>query len=119
MNGVSLNPLASSLSGLGLDGKLGAIEKAARETRQLEKSAKDFEAVLLNKVLEEMDRSIPRSGLLDSGVTRQIQSLFWHYLSQDMADKGGLGLWKDIQGQMRRYVSGEQSAPAPQVEHTS
>jgi Rod binding domain-containing protein len=26
----------------------------------------------------------------------QVQGLFWYYLAQDMADKGGVGLWKDL-----------------------
>jgi hypothetical protein len=27
----------------------------------------------------------------------QVQGIFWMYLANDMADKGGVGLWKDLQ----------------------
>ena len=31
--------------------------------------------------------------------------MFWHYLAQDLADKGGIGMWKDIQEQMMQRYS--------------
>ncbi|MFW6133279.1 MAG: hypothetical protein ACOC8F_05225 [Planctomycetota bacterium] len=59
-------------------------------------AAKDFESVLLGKLLDAMKRTIPDSGLLSTGVSKQVQDLFWMYLSRELADSGGLGLWKDI-----------------------
>ena len=64
------------------------------------KVAKDFEAVLLNKLMEAMQATIPESGLVEDGTSKQVQSIFWSYLSQDAADKGGMGLWKDIYRQL-------------------
>ena len=73
-----------------------------------EKAARDFESVLLHKMMEQMQRTIPDSGLLSSGITRQVQGIFWFYLAQDIADNGGMGLWRDIY----RDVSGASAAAA-------
>ena len=64
------------------------------------KAAKDFEAVLLNQLMETMQATIPESGLFEDGTSKQVQSIFWSYLSQDAADKGGMGLWKDLYRQL-------------------
>lgn len=69
-----------------------------------EQAAKDFEAVLLHKMLQEMANTIPDSPLLDEGAGKQVHEMFWYYLAQDLADKGGLGLWKQIAGQT--YAAG-------------
>ena len=100
---------------LGPDGaRLGqCLTAAAGNARDMEKAAKDFESVLLYKLMEEMARTVPESGLLKSGVSKQIQGIFWFYLAQEVADGGGLGLWRDIQ----RYTTGPSPAdpPAPTV----
>ena len=70
------------------------------DARKAEQAAKDFESVLLHKVLEEMDRTIPESGLLDSGVSKQVKGMFQFYLAQELANRGGIGLWKDLQKQL-------------------
>jgi len=59
-------------------------------------AAKDFESVLLNKLLDEMKDSIVDWGSEKDGASEQIQGLFWLYLARDIANNGGLGLWKDI-----------------------
>ena len=84
------------------------------DTGDMEKAAKDFESVLLNQLLQEMSRTIPDSGLTGSGVSKQIKSIFWSFLAEEVADQGGLGLWRDIQ----RYCTGpsQTDTPAPTVE---
>jgi len=59
-------------------------------------AAKDFESVLLNKLLDEMKNSIVDWGSEKDGTSKQIQGIFWLYLARDIANNGGLGLWKDI-----------------------
>ncbi len=59
-------------------------------------AAKDFESVLLGKLLDEMKNSIGDWGLEGSSASKQINGIFWLYLSRHLADNGGLGLWKDI-----------------------
>ena len=74
--------------------EIGAI--AARGDKALVKAAKDFESVLLHKLLQEMKDTIPDSGLTGGSEAKQVQGIFWSFLAQDIADKGGLGLWKDL-----------------------
>jgi Rod binding domain-containing protein len=69
-----------------------------------EQAAKDFEAVLLHKMLQSMANTVPDSPLLDEGAGKQVQDMFWYHLSQDLANKGGLGLWKQIASQT--YAAG-------------
>jgi Rod binding domain-containing protein len=58
--------------------------------------AKDFESVLLNKMLDQMKNTIGNWGFEKDGPSKQIQGIFWMYLARDMANNGGIGLWKDI-----------------------
>jgi Rod binding domain-containing protein len=58
--------------------------------------AKDFESVLLDKVLGEMKNTIGDWGFDEDGPCQQVQGIFWLYLARDMANNGGFGLWKDI-----------------------
>jgi Rod binding domain-containing protein len=87
---------------------------AAGGAGDMEKAAKDFESVLLHQLLQEMSRTIPESGLTSSGASKQIQSIFWSFLAEEVADNGGLGLWRDIQ----QYCTGapKNDPPAPTVE---
>jgi Rod binding domain-containing protein len=58
--------------------------------------AKDFESVLIGKMLDEMKNTIGSWGFEKDGPSDQIQGIFWIYLARDIGDNGGLGLWKDI-----------------------
>ncbi len=67
-----------------------------RPDEQKKQIAKDFESVLLTKLFDQVQESIGRWDLEEDGAAPQVQGLFWFYLARDVADKGGLGLWKDI-----------------------
>ena len=60
------------------------------------KIAKDFESVLLNKLFDQMSKSVGNWGFDKDGSSEQIQGIFWLYLARDIANNGGMGLWKDI-----------------------
>jgi len=99
-----------------------ALQRPANDPKQAEEAAKDFESVLLHKVLEAMDRTVPEGGLLDSGASRQIRGMFWYYLAQDAARQGGLGLWKSIHEDMQRKMgpsAGQGAARTPNVESSA
>ena len=61
-----------------------------------EQVAKDFESILLGKLLDEMKSSIGDWGFEKSAASEQIQGIFWLYLGRHLANNGGLGMWKDI-----------------------
>lgn len=71
-----------------------------RSDEQKKQIAKDFESVLLTKLFDQVQESIGRCDLEEDGAAPQVQGLFWFYLAQDVADKGGLGLWKEIYQQL-------------------
>ena len=116
MDGINFPSLTSGPMNMLLTTKVGAPSLADGDSRKTEQAAKDFEAVLLGKLMDEMDRTISRSGLLDSAATRQVQGMFWHYLSQEVADQGGLGLWKQLQRQLE--ANAQDPTPAASIEET-
>lgn len=59
-------------------------------------AAKDFESVLLCKLLDAMKSTIGEWGFDEDSSSKQVYDLFWPYLARDIADNGGFGLWKDI-----------------------
>jgi len=75
-----------------------AAQNAIRDTRgaKTEQLAKDFESVLLSKLVDEMKETIGQGFEEEDVAAGQVKGLFWLYLSRDLADKGGLGLWKDL-----------------------
>ena len=71
--------------------------------RAVEQAAKGFESVLLEKLMDSMQETIPDSGLLGDGTSKQVQGMFWSFLAQDMANKGGIGLWKELYRQWTQH----------------
>ena len=65
--------------------------------------AKDFESVLLTKLFDQMQESIGGWNEEEQdGTSKQVQGLFWLHLAQDVADKGGFGLWREIYEHLRQ-----------------
>ena len=60
------------------------------------KIAKDFESVLINKLLDEMKNTVGDWGFEKDGGASQVQGIFWLYLAREVGSSGGVGLWKDI-----------------------
>ncbi|HUS92813.1 MAG TPA: rod-binding protein [Phycisphaerae bacterium] len=94
-----------------------ALERLSRKgaphnDEALKQAAKDFESVLLDRLLNEMKNTIPDSGLTDDGVSKQVQEIFWSHLARDIADKGGLGLWKDLYRQWSQAAEAAGAGPA-------
>ena len=59
-------------------------------------AAKDFESVLLCKLLDAMKSTIGQWGFDENSTSKRVHDLFWPYLARDIADHGGFGLWKEI-----------------------
>lgn len=66
------------------------------EQAQKEQFARDFESVLIGKLLDEMKNTIGQWGYEQDGAAEQVQGLFWMNLSRELGQQGGLGMWKDI-----------------------
>ena len=91
--------LSDSLAGLSGSSQMNADAVQSPADIKNEQAAKDFEAVLLHKMLKQMADTVPDSPLLNESGGKQVRDMFWYYLAQDLADKGGLGIWKQIAGQ--------------------
>lgn len=98
-----MNPLdIAAAAKIGLDTSANALQglvqsaKNAHSRKDLEKIAKDFESVFLQKITDEMRKPVFSSDLLDSAGMEQTQGIFWSQLSQEIGQKGGLGLWKQL-----------------------
>ncbi|MHC4132029.1 MAG: hypothetical protein ACYSSP_02735 [Planctomycetota bacterium] len=70
------------------------IKSASEEMKQ--QAARDFESVLLTKLLDEMKDTIGDWGGETDSAGEQIHNIFWTFLGQELANNGGMGLWKDI-----------------------
>lgn len=75
-------------------GYLNKINGASEEKKK--QISKDFESVLIHKLLEEMKNTIGDWGFEEDGTSEQMQGIFWLYLARDIANNGGFGMWKDI-----------------------
>lgn len=72
------------------------IDTASISDEKKKQAAKDFESVLINKLLDEMKNTIGCWDDEEDGAKKQIQGIFNMYLSREIAQTGGFGLWKDI-----------------------
>jgi len=70
-----------------------SVDRTDQKKQQI---AKDFESVLLTRLFEQVQKTIGSLDTEEDGTAQQVQGLFWLYLARDAADKGGVGLWKDI-----------------------
>ncbi|MBP7051096.1 MAG: hypothetical protein KBE65_08785 [Phycisphaerae bacterium] len=77
-------------------GSSDAVSSRQRDEQERQ-IGRDFESVLLTKVFEQVQASIEESSFdeEDAGAG-QVRGLFWFYLAQDFADKGGFGLGNDV-----------------------
>lgn len=73
---------------------VGQISGASDLRKQ--QAAKDFESVLLDRLVGQMKNTIGDWGLEKDGISKQIDGIFWSNLARGIADQGGFGLWKDI-----------------------
>ncbi len=78
-----------------LQGPSRPAQTPAERVRAVQ-TAKDFESVLIRQLMDTMRQTIPKSEIFESGPGRQIQGIFWHYLARNVADNGGMGLWRQI-----------------------
>ncbi len=61
-----------------------------------EQIAKDFESIFIQKLLDKMKDTVIDWSEEKDGPAKQIDGIFWTHLAREVADQGGLGMWKDI-----------------------
>ena len=76
--------------------KLECVKMEGFSEEKKEQIAKDFESVLVSRLLNEMKGAIGEWGFEEDGVSAQVEGMFWLYLAGEVANNGGFGLWKDI-----------------------
>jgi len=84
-------------------------EVAGTSDQKKKQIAKDFESILIKKLLDGMKSTIGEWGFERDGTSEQVQDLFWMYLSRHLANHGGLGLCKDV---YRYLANAEQTGKA-------
>lgn len=71
--------------------------------KDLQKATQNFEAVLLNMVLNAMWKTIPKSDLFEKSNSDQIyEGLMLSSLSEEMARNGGMGIAKVLYQQLSK-----------------
>ena len=95
------NNLFSQLTEKNLDrmrnqSKFGQIDSE----KDMEKVARDFESVFVNKLFESMRKGVPKSGLLDSSAMKMYQSMMDQEMAKLMSKGKGMGIgemvYKDL-----------------------
>lgn len=75
-----------------IDQLMQAANKPASKT-EVEKAAKEFESFFAFYLLKVMRESVPKSGLLNSGMSENIyNSIIDENIAEGIAARGGLGL---------------------------
>ena len=100
------------LSQSGNSGTEGVRAFAGRSDEEKKQLAKDFESVFIAKIFDQVKESMGDWGFEEDGASRQIRGLFWHYLAQDVADKGGFGLCQDIYRQLKQMEGAGITGPS-------
>ena len=80
--------------------------------KEMEKVARDFESVFVNKLFESMRKGVPKSGLLDSSAMKMYQSMMDQEMAKLMSVRKGMGIgamvYKDL-SQIDKVSKGENS----------
>ena len=95
------NTLMSQLTDKNLESmrnqsKFGQIDSE----KDMEKVARDFESVFVNKLFESMRKGVPKSGLLDCSAMKMYQSMMDQEMAKLMSKGKGMGIgemvYKDL-----------------------
>ncbi|WP_167302667.1 rod-binding protein [Sphingobium vermicomposti] len=87
----------------------GAQPAASAQKAQLEKAAKQFEAIFLRQMIGTMRQSGLGEGMLDSSASDQFRDMADARTADSMAEKGSLGIAEML---LRQYTSRTPAAPA-------
>ena len=78
--------------------------------KEMEKVARDFESVFINKLFESMRKAIPKSDLLDSSAMDMYQTMMDQEMAKEMSKQKGMGMgemaYNDL-SRMNKLLRGE------------
>jgi len=106
---AKLNSRVQMAGNFGADAIRTANGKVDVEDMHRRKVARDFESIFIHQIIDKMKDTIPESDLSDSS-SQQIKSMYWSFLGDAIADKGGFGLWKQIYEQMPKNSQAVEAA---------
>ena len=95
---------------------LGQAAKAAKNNKQIEHAARDFETFLVQQLLEQMRRTIDEASLTEDSTGKQMRGLFWRYLGQHIGQSGSLGLGKQLAENLNLYKTEAKQTQKPTLE---
>ena len=70
--------------------------------KKMEKVARDFESVFINKLFESMRKGIPKSGLLDSSAMDMYQSMLDQEMAKELSKQKGMGMGEMVYNDLSR-----------------
>ena len=70
--------------------------------KEMEKVARDFESVFINKLFESMRKAIPKSDLLDSSAMDVYQTMMDQEMAKEMSKQKGMGMGEMVYNDLSR-----------------
>ncbi|MCM0755208.1 rod-binding protein [Desulfovibrio aminophilus] len=106
---------------LSMDALKKRLSDPEAKEKQLRKACRNFEAVFMGKLWEQMRATVPKEGYLHSPQEDAYLSMFDQAFSEKMADSGGIGLADLLYGNLKQRLAdmGREALPgrmaAPQA----
>ena len=73
-----------------------------KSEQEMEKVARDFESVFINKLFESMRKAIPKSDLLQSSSMDMFQSMMDQEMAKELSKRKGLGMGEMVYNDLSR-----------------
>ena len=70
--------------------------------KEMEKVARDFESIFINKLFESMRKAIPKSDLLDSSAMVMYQTMMDQEMAKEMSKQKGMGMGEMVYNDLSR-----------------
>ena len=87
---------------------INTVRSTGTQREQLKKVAKEFEAILVSKMLTQMDKTVDRENSLfgDSKYMDNFKSIFFNQIGRDVANSptSNIGFAKQLYAQMEKSV---------------
>lgn len=119
MNGLGISNMPVDLTAL----PSAAVERYRQEgigknlsDEETKQVSSGIESMFLHMMFNAMKTTIPESGLLDSGISKQFQDMFWFHMAEELAVHGGMGIGKTFYEQYKQSLGRAETAPILETE---